>query len=258
VAGAAGRAGGAGAAATHAALERLTAAASPDEQVAALLDDGLQRVMAEHGPREDVSTHFQTFELIVDRPQAACAAWYEMFQRSQGTDPTRSATFDDCIKRLPEIRDLGFDVVYLVPVHPIGRVNRKGRNNTLRAGPEDPGSPYAIGSREGGHGAIHPDLGTLGDFARFVKSCHGFGMEVALDFAIQCAPDHPWVTQHPEWFSFRPDGTIKYAENPPKKYEDIVNVNFYGPHREALWRAVRDRVRRSGGGGGKIYRCDNS
>jgi starch synthase (maltosyl-transferring) len=251
------RAGGAGAAPIRAVLERLTAAASPEEQVATLLDEGLQRVMAEHGPREDVSTHFQTFELIVDRPQAAYAAWYEMFQRSQGTDPARSATFDDCIKRLPEIRDLGFDVVYLVPVHPIGRVNRKGRNNTLRAGPEDPGSPYAIGSREGGHDAIHPDLGTLADFARFVKSCRELGMEVALDFAIQCAPDHPWVTEHPEWFSFRPDGTIKYAENPPKKYEDIVNVNFYGPHRDALWRALRDVVLVWVERGVKIFRVDN-
>jgi starch synthase (maltosyl-transferring) len=254
---AAARAGGAGARAIRAALERVTAAASPKEQAATLLDEGLHRVMAEHGPREDVSTHFQTFELIVDRPRAACAAWYEMFQRSQGTDPTRSATFDDCIKRLPAIHDLGFDVVYLVPVHPIGRVNRKGRNNTLQAGPEDPGSPYAIGSREGGHDAIHSDLGTLADFARFVKSCRELGMEVALDFAIQCAPDHPWVTEHPEWFSFRPDGTIKYAENPPKKYEDIVNVNFYGPHREALWRALRDVVLLWVERGVKIFRVDN-
>jgi starch synthase (maltosyl-transferring) len=255
--GAAAQAGGAAAAAIRAALEQLTGAASPEEQIAALLDKGLQRVMVEHGPREDVSIHFQTFELVVDRPQAAGAAWYEMFQRSQGTDPTRSATFEDCIKRLPEIHDLGFDVVYLVPVHPIGRVNRKGKNNTLRAGPEDPGSPYAIGSREGGHDAIHPDLGTLEDFAHFVKSCHDLGMEVALDFAIQCAPDHPWVTEHPEWFSFRPDGTIKYAENPPKKYEDIVNVNFYGPHRDALWRALRDVVLVWVERGVKIFRVDN-
>ena len=254
---AAARSDGAGAAAIRNAFERLTAASSSEEQTAVLLDEALQRAMAKHGPREDNSTYFQTYELIADRRQAACAAWYEMFPRSQGTDPNRSATFDDCIRRLPEIRDLGFDVVYLVPVHPIGQINRKGRNNALRAGPGDPGSPYAIGSREGGHEAIHPDLGALADFQRFVDSCRELDMEVALDFAIQCAPDHPWVTEHREWFSFRPDGTIKYAENPPKKYEDIVNVNFYGPHRDALWRALRDIVFVWIDRGVKIFRVDN-
>ncbi|MBI3452042.1 MAG: alpha-1,4-glucan--maltose-1-phosphate maltosyltransferase, partial [Rhodospirillales bacterium] len=191
------------------------------------------------------------------RKVAGFAAWYEMFPRSQGTVEGRSATFDDCIRRLPEIRDLGFDVVYLVPIHPIGRVNRKGRNNAVKAEPGEPGSPYAIGNAEGGHEAVHSDLGTLGDFRRFVAACAKHDMEVALDFAIQCAPDHPWIKKHPEWFVFRPDGTIKHAENPPKKYQDIVNVNFYGSHREALWNALRDSVLFWAGHGVRIFRVDN-
>ena len=222
-----------------------------------LLDDALAQAMAEHGPRDDVSCYFRTLEVYSDRPRAVFAAWYEMFPRSQGTDPTKSATFDDCIARLPEVRAMGFDVVYLVPIHPIGRINRKGPNNTLNPGPDDPGSPYAIGSKEGGHDAIHPDLGTLDDFGRFVQRCRELDMEVALDFAIQCAPDHPWVKEHPEWFTFRPDGTIKYAENPPKKYQDIVNVNFYGPHREELWNALRDVVLFWAERGVRIFRVDN-
>jgi starch synthase (maltosyl-transferring) len=152
---------------------------------------------------------------------------------------------------------MGFDVIYFVPIHPIGRLHRKGPNNTLTAGPDDPGSPYAIGSKEGGHKAVHPDLGTLEDFRRFVRACHAQGMEVALDFAIQCAPDHPWVAEHPEWFVFRPDGTIKYAENPPKKYQDIVNVNFYGPHQEALWQELLSVVLFWVEQGVKIFRVDN-
>ncbi len=152
---------------------------------------------------------------------------------------------------------MGFDVVYLVPIHPIGRVHRKGRNNAPRAEPGDPGSPYAIGSVEGGHDAIHPDLGTIDDFRAFVAATKERGMEVALDFAIQCAPDHPWVKEHPEWFVFRPDGSMKYAENPPKKYEDIVNVNFYGPHRQALWEALRDVIVFWIDAGVAIFRVDN-
>ena len=239
------------------ALARFDGAATPEARSSALLDDELQRLMAEHGPRADVSQYHRTLEVVVDRPRAAFAAWYEMFPRSQGTTPGKSATFDDCIARLPAIRDLGFDVVYLVPIHPIGRINRKGANNALRAGPDDPGSPYAIGAKEGGHEAIHPELGTLADFSRFVDRCRELGMEVALDFAIQCAPDHPWVAEHPEWFTFRPDGSIRYAENPPKKYEDIVNVNFYGPHREALWQALLDIVLLWIDRGVTTFRVDN-
>jgi starch synthase (maltosyl-transferring) len=180
-----------------------------------------------------------------------------MFPRSQGQDPDKGATFDDCIRRLPEIAAMGFDVVYLPPIHPIGRVHRKGRDNMLNAGPDDPGSPYAIGAAEGGHTAVHPELGTLEDFRGFVTAAGRHGMDVALDFAIQCAPDHPWVREYPEWFTFRPDGSIKYAENPPKKYQDIVNVNFYGPHRAALWAALRDVVLFWAEQGVRTFRVDN-
>ena len=155
------------------------------------------------------------------------------------------------------IASLGFDVVYLTPIHPIGKTNRKGRNNTLRAEPSDPGSPYAIGSDEGGHDAVHPELGTLHDFCRFVEACHKLNMEVALDFAIQCSPDHPWLAEHPEWFKRRPDGSIRYAENPPKKYEDIVNPDFYCADRIALWQALRDVVLFWVKQGVRIFRVDN-
>jgi starch synthase (maltosyl-transferring) len=180
-----------------------------------------------------------------------------MFPRSQGLQPGRGATFDDCTARLSEIARLGFDVVYLVPIHPIGRVNRKGRDNSTKAEPGDPGSPYAIGSEEGGHRAVNPELGTLEDFRRFVRAARDLGMEVALDFAIQCAPDHPWVRAHPEWFRFRPDGTIKFAENPPKKYEDIVNVDFDNPDREGLWAELRDTILFWVGEGVRTFRVDN-
>jgi starch synthase (maltosyl-transferring) len=177
--------------------------------------------------------------------------------RSQGRLPGRHGTFDDCIARLPEIAALGFDVLYLPPIHPIGGTNRKGRNNALTAATGDPGSPYAIGSSEGGHDAVHPELGTLEDFRRLVEACADRGMEVALDFAIQCSPDHPWLTEHPEWFKRRPDGSIQYAENPPKKYEDIVNPDFYGSDSQGLWRALRDVVLFWVRQGVRIFRVDN-
>jgi starch synthase (maltosyl-transferring) len=202
----------------------------------------LQELMARADDRADRVRYVRELELVVDRPEARFAAWYEMFPRSQGKMPGRSATFDDCIERLAEIAALGFDTVYLVPIHPIGRVNRKGRDNAVTAAPDDPGSPYAIGAAEGGHTAVDPELGTLADFRRFVAAAAGLGIEVALDFAIQCAPDHPWVAEHKQWFRFRPDGSIKYAENPPKKYEDIVNVEFDNPDREGLWTELRDTV----------------
>jgi starch synthase (maltosyl-transferring) len=222
-----------------------------------LLSDRLEPAMARWEDRDDVTRYERELEVIVDRPLARFAAWYEMFPRSQGRVPGKSASFDDCIARLPEIRDLGFDVVYLPPIHPIGRINRKGPDNSLEARPGDPGSPYAIGSREGGHTAVHPELGGIDGFRRFVAAAQELGMEVALDFAIQCAPDHPWVSQHPEWFVFQPDGTIKYAENPPKKYQDIVNVNFYNPDREGLWRALRDVILFWITQGVTIFRVDN-
>jgi starch synthase (maltosyl-transferring) len=226
-------------------------------QAALLLSSTSREMMARAAPREGVVYYPRELEIVVDREAARFAAWYEMFPRSQGREPGKSASFDDCIARLPEIAALGFDVVYLVPIHPIGRVNRKGRDNAPAAQPGDPGSPYAIGSEEGGHRAIEPSLGTLADFRRFVRAAAAQGIEVALDFAVQCAPDHPWVREHPQWFRFRPDGTIKYAENPPKKYEDIVNVDFDNADRQSLWTELRDIVLFWIGEGVRIFRVDN-
>jgi starch synthase (maltosyl-transferring) len=222
-----------------------------------LLSPELREMMARCAVRSDAVRYPRELEVVVDRKAARFAAWYEMFPRSQGTKRGKSATFDDCIARLSEIARLGFDVVYLVPIHPIGRVNRKGRDNSTAAEPGDPGSPYAIGSAEGGHRAVNPELGTLADFRRFVRAAADLGMEVALDFAIQAAPDHPWVREHPEWFRFRPDGTIKYAENPPKKYEDIVNVDFDNPDREGLWAELRDTILFWIDEGVRTFRVDN-
>jgi starch synthase (maltosyl-transferring) len=172
-------------------------------------------------------------------------------------DVNRHGTFDDVIARLPEIRELGFDVLYFTPIHPVGKTNRKGKNNTLKALPGDVGSVYAVGSEEGGHEAVHPDLGTLDDFRRLVAASHAYGMEIALDFAIQCSPDHPWIKNHPEWFEWRPDGTLKFAENPPKKYEDISNVHFYGGALPSLWIELRDIVLGWAKLGARIFRVDN-
>jgi starch synthase (maltosyl-transferring) len=195
--------------------------------------------------------------LEIERPQAAFGAWYELFPRSASNAPGRHGTFDDVIERLPALRDMGFDVLYLPPIHPIGTTNRKGKNNALDAGPDDPGSPYAIGSSEGGHHAIHPALGTIEDFRRLRDAAAGFGLELALDFAVQCSPDHPWLKEHPEWFNWRPDGSVRFAENPPKKYEDIVNVDFYAKGAASLWTALRDIVLFWVNEGVRIFRVDN-
>ena len=238
-------------------LSECAAAPEAAQRYALLASDELRVLMARADERTDRVRYGRELGLIVDRVEAQFAAWYEMFPRSQGRAPGKSATFDDIIARLGEIAALGFDVIYLVPIHPIGRINRKGRDNTVLAGPDDPGSPYAIGSEEGGHRTVHPELGTLDDFRRFLAAAAEFGIEVALDFAIQCAPDHPWVRQHPQWFQFRPDGSIKYAENPPKKYEDIVNVDFYNPDRDRLWAELRDTVLFWVEQGVRTFRVDN-
>jgi starch synthase (maltosyl-transferring) len=199
-------------------------------------------------------------EVIVDseRSAAGFASWYEIFPRSAAGDPARHGNFKDVIGQLPRIAEMGFDVLYFPPIHPIGRTNRKGRNNTLTPAPDDPGSPYAIGAAEGGHDAIHPALGTLADFHHLRDEAEKYGIELALDFAIQCAPDHPWLKEHPEWFDWRPDGSIKFAENPPKKYEDIVNVDFYAKGAmPALWIALRDVVQFWVDQGVKLFRVDN-
>jgi starch synthase (maltosyl-transferring) len=223
---------------------------------APLLTPELSDAMAESQLRPDL-TRSQLFPFVADRPRARTGAWYEMVPRSQGQVPGQHGTFKDSIARLPDIAAMGFDVVYLTPIHPIGRINRKGRNNAVTAAEGDPGSPYAIGAAEGGHDAVHPELGTLEDFRGFVEACKRLEMEVALDFAVQCAPDHPWLKQHPQWFRRRPDGSMRYAENPPKKYEDIVNPDFSSEDAGALWNALRDVVLFWIEQGVKIFRVDN-
>lgn len=225
---------------------------------ALLADAGTARLMQQADARAFGVRHPRELVVDVERHTASFASWYEIFPRSQSSEPGRHGTFDDVIARLPVIRDMGFDVLYMPPIHPIGRSHRKGRNNTLVAGPSDPGSPYAIGSAEGGHDAVHPELGTLEDFRRLVSAASDHGLEIALDFAIQCAPDHPWLREHPEWFHWRPDGTIQHAENPPKRYEDIVNVAFYAAGAlPSLWEALRDVVQFWVDQGVRIFRVDN-
>ncbi|HEY5375088.1 MAG TPA: alpha-1,4-glucan--maltose-1-phosphate maltosyltransferase [Polyangiaceae bacterium] len=229
------------------------------------LDERLKVAFAEdvfelvHVPllAEEASRLERPLELYVDRAEACFSAWYELFPRSQGTDPNKHGTFADTAKRLPEIAALGFDVIYLPPVHPIGITHRKGRNNSPTCVPGDVGSPWAIGAKEGGHTAVHPALGTLADFDVLVASARDFGLEIALDFALQCSPDHPWVKEHPEWFFIRPDGSIRYAENPPKKYEDIYPINFWCKDRQGLWNACRDAILFWVARGVKIFRVDN-
>jgi starch synthase (maltosyl-transferring) len=225
-------------------------------EVEPLLTDELKDAMTESQLRPDL-TRSQLFPFVADRPRARDGAWYEMVPRSQGKTPGQHGTFQDCIARLPEIAAMGFDVVYLTPIHPIGHANRKGRNNAVTAADGDPGSPYAIGSAEGGHDAVHPELGTLEDFRGFVAACKFLDMEVALDFAVQCSPDHPWLKEHPQWFRRRPDGSMRYAENPPKKYEDIVNPDFASDDAGALWNALRDVVLFWIEQGVRIFRVDN-
>lgn len=216
----------------------------------------LREAMAEAQPRPDL-TRSALLPLMIDRERARNGAWYEMIPRSQSNLPGQHGTFRDCIARLPEIAAMGFDVLYFTPIHPIGETNRKGKNNALTAEPGDVGSPYAIGGKEGGHDAIHPDLGTLEDFHAVIAACKQHDMEVAIDVAVQCSPDHPWVKQHPDWFKRRPDGSMKYAENPPKKYQDIHNPDFTCDDAGSLWNALRDMLLYWCDQGVKIFRIDN-
>ena len=208
-----------------------------------------EALKAEPGERLE-RTASETLRADVDTPLARFGAWYELFPRSWGG-------FEGVEAQLPHFAELGFDVLYLPPVHPIGLTNRKGPNTTLTAGPDDPGSPWAIGAEEGGHTAVNPELGTLEDFERLVAAARKQGIEVALDYAIQCSPDHPWLKEHPEWFHRRPDGTLKYAENPPKRYQDIYNVNFDSEDREGLWNALRDVMLFWVDRGVRVFRVDN-
>src|SRR5687768_5228759 len=197
----------------HDHLIRWEASDSQDNLIQLALSDTLADLVLRYEERVALTVYDRELEVVADRIRARYGAWYEMFPRSQGTAVGRSATFQEAERRLPAIRAMGFDVLYLPPIHPIGRTNRKGPNNSLEAGAHDPGSPYAIGNEQGGHDAIEPGLGTLADFDHFVNAARDHDLDIALDFAINCSPDHPYVTQHPDWFYHRPDGTIKYAEN---------------------------------------------
>jgi starch synthase (maltosyl-transferring) len=258
---------------------------SVEQRVSRALDPELAAMMRDHFKPTELTRFGRDLTIIVDRERARYSTWYEMFprsagarrteshheraanshheraanshhERSQGSAP-RHGTFADAAKSLPRIAKLGFDVVYLPPIHPVGRTFRKGKNNSLTPEPDDVGSPWAIGNEHGGHTAIEPALGTFDDFAKFVRSANELGLEIALDYALQCSPDHPWVKEHPEWYHIRPDGTIAYAENPPKKYQDIYPLNFWCDDRERLWAACRDVVLFWVERGVKIFRVDN-
>ncbi|WP_442786478.1 alpha-1,4-glucan--maltose-1-phosphate maltosyltransferase [Leifsonia sp. AG29] len=245
---------------SEAAKATADAARSPEDRLGAATDERILRILSER-PIVSLPSLSVTRSIVVERTRAGVGSWYEFFPRSEGAKKLpdgswQSGTFRTAAKRLPEIAAMGFDVVYLPPIHPIGRTFRKGPNNTLDAGPHDPGSPWAIGGPEGGHDAIHPDLGTEKDFVFFVGKAKQAGLEVALDLALQASPDHPWVTEHPEWFTTLPDGTIAYAENPPKKYQDIYPINFDNDY-EGLRTEVLRIVRHWMSLGVRIFRVDN-
>ena len=251
------RAGSADRSRLHDHLQLWETSDSQDSRIRVALTDTLAELVKRYEERTAFTVYDRELVVVADRIRARHGAWYEMFPRSQGSVAGRSATFQDCERRLPAIQAMGFDVLYLPPIHPIGHTNRKGPNNTLEARPDDPGSPYAIGNAHGGHDAIEPGLGTLADFDRFVAAARHHGMEIALDFAINCSPDHPYVTQHPDWFYHRPDGTIKYAENPPKQYQDIYPLDFYCRDWHALWQEMKRVLLFWADHGVRIFRVDN-
>jgi starch synthase (maltosyl-transferring) len=222
-----------------------------------VLDEDVGRRMRAHDPRRFLTRYPRELVVEVERERARTGAWYEMFPRSCAREPGRHGTLKDCEARLPYVASMGFDVLYLPPIHPIGRTYRKGKNNAVTAGPEDVGSPWAIGGPEGGHKAIHPSLGTAEDFRHLVARAKSLGLEVALDLALQCSPDHPYVREHPEWFLRRPDGTIQYAENPPKKYQDIYPFHFECEAWRELWSELKSIVDFWVGEGVRIFRVDN-
>ncbi|QQC66778.1 maltotransferase domain-containing protein [Paraburkholderia ginsengisoli] len=239
-------------------IVKLFTKADAETKLALILSPTTAKAMTAARHRPFLSRDPVIYKIDADRTAARFASWYEIFPRSMSDDESRHGTFADVTTKLPRIRDMGFDVLYFPPIHPIGLANRKGRNNTLTAQPGDVGSPYAIGAAEGGHTAVHPQLGTLDDFKAMLAAAHAHGLEIALDFAIQCSPDHPWLKEHPTWFAWRPDGTLRYAENPPKKYQDIVNPDFYAHDaKPALWLALRDVILFWIEAGVKIFRVDN-
>jgi starch synthase (maltosyl-transferring) len=240
-----------------AALMRQENGRTLSEAISMVKNENLATLMAIYPDHTVAATYAKTLMVEVDRAKAGFSAWYEMFPRSCSTESGRHGTFQGCIDRLGYVAEMGFDVLYLPPIHPIGRKNRKGKNNTPGSSVMDVGSPWAIGAEEGGHKSIDPQLGTLEDFQRFIGEAREYGLEVAMDIAFQCTPDHPYVRQHPEWFRWRPDGTVQYAENPPKKYEDIYPLNFENPNWRELWEELKDVMVFWADLGIRIFRVDN-
>lgn len=255
--GAAGRASGHDAQRLRALAERLRSDGSLEERAGLALAPEAAALAGAYPDRSLETGYPRTLSVRVDREKARFSAWYEMFPRSASREPGRHGTFRDVIARLPYVAGMGFDVLYLPPIHPIGRTHRKGPNNALKAGSADPGSPWAIGGPEGGHKAVHPELGTLEDFDALVAAAGRHGLEIALDVAFQCSPDHPYLREHPEWFRKRPDGSIQYAENPPKKYEDIVPFDFECADWRGLWEELKSVFLFWARRGVRIFRVDN-
>src|SRR6185312_11201680 len=227
------------------------------DRVAAALDPELLGLMDRFPDRSRQTTYERELPLVVDRLKARFSSWYELFPRSCAEEPGRHGTLKDCLRRLPYVARMGFDVLYLPPIHPIGSSFRKGKNNRVQASPGDPGSPWAIGAEAGGHMAVHPELGTLDDLRALALAARDQGLELALDLALQCSPDHPYVKRHPEWFRRRPDGTIQYAENPPKKYQDIYPLDFETDRWRELWDEIKNVVLFWIEQGVHIFRVDN-
>jgi len=227
------------------------------EKVRLASNDKVAKMMEKYSDRQFAVTYPRELTVSVDRKTALYSTWYEMFPRSAASEPGRHGTFKDCEARLPYIAEMGFDVLYLPPIHPIGHTHRKGKNNAVKCNPDDPGTPWAIGAEEGGHKDIHPQLGTLEDFRHLINKAGEYSIEIALDIAFQCSPDHPYVKEHPEWFVLRPDGTIQYAENPPKKYQDIYPLNFESEHWRELWEEMKSIFLYWINQGVRIFRVDN-
>ncbi len=236
---------------------RLKTAENFEQAVTLSLSDEVAALMRSFHHKDLTSTFLKQYKIEAERKKAAFSTWYELFPRSAGKETELHGTFKDVAGLLPRISKMGFDVLYFPPIHPIGEVNRKGKNNSLTAGPEDPGSPWAIGNRLGGHKSIHPQLGTLEDFKALIAETQKYGIEIAMDIAYQCAPDHPYVKEHPQWFKWRPDGTVQYAENPPKKYEDILPFNFETDDWQNLWQELKSVIAYWAEAGIRIFRIDN-
>ena len=230
---------------------------APEDKTGFLLSNRLFQVMIQYPVRNHISQSEREYQVKVERKKASFSSWYEVFPRSLGEGREKHGTFHDLVNFLPYVAELGFDVLYLPPIHPIGETRRKGRNNSVVAQPGEPGSPWAIGGREGGHKAIHPELGTIDDFLHLVEKAQELDIEIALDVAFQCSPDHPYVSEHPGWFRHRPDGSLQYAENPPKKYEDIYPLNFETDDWENMWQELKSVFLFWINKGIKIFRVDN-